>query len=321
MAMAMAMATQVVLVGGHESDGGAALDRFAPRLPHAVALPPGRRLHDAVATSLLAGETVVVVPMTFGRDPTMVADTARTLRWIASGHHGHGRPAPVAALALAAPFGVVDHLTARLRAVAGGVRSVDPQAAVVVAARTGDPFADAELHRIAHLVRVHGAGVEVAVATVDRDADVAPTLDRLRRLGIERSVVVPAGFAPGLDVDAALPAFAGMAQAGPLMSDAAVARIVTERVGAALHDLGHGRDGIAAGLAADHGHGYAHSHPHDSSRDHHDDHDHHEPTDDRLARPPAAPGTDQLGVTRWFPESLRTTTVPTTSRSTPVAPR
>jgi hypothetical protein len=301
-----AQAVQVVLVGGHESDGSAALVRFARRLPRAVALPPGRRLHDTVTTALQAGETVVVVPMTFGRDPTMVADTARTLRWIASGRHGHDRPV---ALALAAPFGVVDHLTARLRAVAGRVATRDPRAALVVTARASDPFDDAELHRIAHLVRVHGAGVEVAVATVDRDPDVAPTLDRLRRLGFERNVAVPAGFAPGLDVDAGLPRFAGLAQAGPLMSDAAVGRIVTERVGAALHDLGHGRDGIAAGLAADYGHGYAHSHSHS-------DHGHDHPT-----RPPAAPGTDQLGVTRWFPESLRTTTDPTTSRSTPVAPR
>jgi sirohydrochlorin cobaltochelatase len=292
-------AAGAVLVGGHESDGSAALARFAHRLPHAVAVPPGRRLHDAVTAALLSTETVVVVPMTFGRDPTMVADTARTLRWIASRHDGPP------AVALAAPFGVVDHLTARLRAVAGGVRSADPGAALVVAARSGGPFDDAELHRIAHLVRVHGAGVEVAVATLDHDADVAATLDRLRRLGFERSVVVPAGFAPGLGVDGGLPAFAGMSQAGPLMGDAAVARIVDERVDAALHDLGHGRDGIAAGLTADHGHGYAHSHSHDDHShedpDHHDHHDH--------------------GVTRWFRESQRTSTVPTTSRSTPVAPR
>jgi hypothetical protein len=303
-------ATQVVLVGGHESDGGAALARFEHLLPGAVALPPGRRLHDAVTRARAAGDTVVVVPMTYGRDPTMVADTARTLRWIADREGGPP------AVALAAPFGVPDHLTARLRAVADRVRTDDPGAALVVAARAGGPFDDAELHRVAHLVRVHGADVEVAVATLGGDAadgaDLALALDRLRRLGFARSVVVPAGFAPGLDVDAGRAGLAGMTQAGPLMGDAAVARIVTERVEAARHDLGHGRDGIAAGLAADHDHGYAHSHAapghdhhggpaHDHPHDHHDHHD--------------------QGRNRWSPESQRTTTVATTSRSTPVAPR
>ncbi|HEV7763299.1 MAG TPA: hypothetical protein VGO78_30020, partial [Acidimicrobiales bacterium] len=140
MADGVTATVQVVLVGGHESDGSAALARFARRLPRAVALPPGRRLHDAVTAALVAGDTVVVVPMTFGRDPTMVADTAKTLRWIASRHDG--------SVALAAPFGVADHLTARLRAAAGAVRARDPRAALVVAARSSNPFDDAELHRI-----------------------------------------------------------------------------------------------------------------------------------------------------------------------------
>jgi sirohydrochlorin cobaltochelatase len=293
--------TRVVLVGGHESDGGADLVRYEELVPRTVAVRPGRWLHDVAMAALDAGETVVAVPMTFGRDPTMVADTARTLRWVTERWGG--------AVALAAPFGVADHLTARLRAAAGAVHARDPGAALVVSARAGDPFDDAELHRIAHLVRVHGAGVEVAVATIDRDAAVAGVLDRLRRLGFDRSVVVPAGFAAGLDVDPADPACTGMAHAGPLMGDGAVARIVTERVDAALHDLQQGRDGIAAGLGADHDHGYAHSHPGPEPHPHPHDHQSHPHSH------------DPQGRNRWPAGSPRTTTAPTTSRSTPVAPR
>jgi hypothetical protein len=54
-----------------------------------------------------------------------------------------------------------------------------------------------------------------------------------------------------------------------------------------------------------------HSQSHDLGGPAHIHHDH----------PPAAPGTDQHGRKRWPPESQRTSTVPTTSRSTPVARR
>ena len=257
-------APRLVLVGGHGSGDAAELVRYERRLPRAVAVRPGRRLHDVVSAAVSDGETVVVVPMTYGRDPAMVADAAKTLRWLAVKHRG--------SVALAAPFGVVDHLTARLRAVTGAARARDPHAALVVAARASNPFDDAELHRIGHLVRVHGAGAEVVVATLDADGEVAGVLHRLRLLGFERSVVAPAGFSSGLDVDLDDPAFAGMSQHGTLTSDSAVARIVTERVEVARHDLHHGRDGIEAGLAADHGHGYAHSHG--SGQDNDQDHRH-----------------------------------------------
>ena len=298
------VATRVVLVGGHESDDGADLLRFEELVPRAVAVRPGCWLHDVAMAALDNGETVVAVPMTFGRDPTMVADTARTLRWVTDRWGG--------AVALAAPFGVADHLTARLRAVAGAAQSRDPEAALLVAARAGSAFDDAELHRIVHLVRVHGAAGEVAVATLGPDATtgIATAVDRLRRLGFQRSLVVSAGFT------ADLPAADGATPAGPLMGDAAVARIVSERVAAALHDLGHGRDGIGAGLAADHDHGFAHSHDHPHPHEHPHEHSH---AHDQLL--PAAPGPDQQGRFRWSAGSHRTTTAPTTSRSTPAAPR
>ncbi|WP_228549579.1 hypothetical protein, partial [Dietzia sp. SYD-A1] len=41
---------------------------------------PGRELHDLVTAEVESGALVVVVPMTFGRAPAMIADCSRTLR-------------------------------------------------------------------------------------------------------------------------------------------------------------------------------------------------------------------------------------------------
>ncbi|MFF3039822.1 hypothetical protein, partial [Arthrobacter citreus] len=79
----------VVLVGGHESGNGADLAFVPDLVPGALITPAGRPLHNLL-TRLLARSTeagsdprpVVVLPMTFGRNPTLVADTAKTLRWL-----------------------------------------------------------------------------------------------------------------------------------------------------------------------------------------------------------------------------------------------
>ncbi len=249
------MTTGSILVGGHE--GG-------------DVVAPGRRLQLAVEATLDQHGVAIVVPMTFGRDPAMVADAARTLRPLSTSRPGR--------IALAAPFGTADHLVALLR---GAARAAG-DAGLIVAARASNPFDDADLQRIAHLVRVHGAGLEVMATAVARDDDIASTLARLRLLGFPRSVAVPAGFARGLSLDLASPAFAGLSQHGALLGDAAVARVVTARVHDALHELAHGRDGIDDGLHADHGHGYAHSHAvgdehgdrHHAGDHRHDDHRH-----------------------------------------------
>jgi len=243
---------RTILVGGHESADGADLVRLEAVIPDARAARPGRRFHNAVSEALTAGETVVVVPMTFGRNPTMVADTAKTLKWLGAKHPGR--------LALAAPFGTIDHLTAWLRTAANEARAQDQDAGIVVVAVRSNPFDEAELHRVAYLVATHGAAEEVFAAIVDAGGSVAPTIERLRRLGIERSVVVPAGFAATSDEAFGQGVLAGSRFAGPLMTDSAIVRTVRTRVTAALDDLAAGRDGIDAGLDADHGHGYAHSH-------------------------------------------------------------
>lgn len=241
------MTIGAVLVGGHE------------RGRRSDVVAPGRQLQQAVIDALIEQPVVVVVPMTFGRDPAMVADTAKTLRWLAPSHPGR--------VALAAPFGTADHLVALLRGAARRAREADPDAGLIVAAPASNPFDDAELHRLAHLVRVHGAGIPVEVALLDDDADVVVAHDRLRRLGVPSSVVVPAGFGCGpVPVDVA-----GLSAHGPLLGEAAIARIIGSRADEARHVLlDHGDDGIAAGLDADHDHGYAHTH-----HDHHHDEEHH----------------------------------------------
>lgn len=287
---------RAVLVGGHESRQGADLDRLLAVLPGALVTPPGRLLHDRVRAVLESGAgPVAVLPMTWGRDPVAVADTARTLQWLSAGA-ARGR------LVLCEPFGTIDHLVALLRTAAARTVATQPAAALVVAAPRADPFDDAELHRVAHLVRTHGAGLEVGVACVGADADLARAIGRERLLGADAVVVVPAGFAAVSPRPSALD---GASFYGPLLSDRAIARIVGERVAAALHGLGHGRDGIADGLEADHGHGYAHSHegvPATGGHPHTHGHPHqHQHVDVAAAHAPVAPGPTRADATAPTP--------------------
>ncbi|QMW66084.1 cobalamin biosynthesis protein CbiX [Mumia sp. ZJ1417] len=244
-------AVTTVLVGGHESAQGSDLVSLLDALPGAVVTPPGRALRDAVTTHLAADEArVAVLPMTWGRDPVMVADAAKTLSWIAASA-GAGR------VALCPSFGTIDHMVAWLRRAATETARQCHGSGMLVTAPSSNPFDDAELHRIAHLVRTHGAGVQVEVACVAATADLAHAVDRARLLGSDDVVVVPAGFAR--TAPAGLPS-EHATFFGPLLSERAVLDVIRRRVGAAQHDLSHGLDGIAAGLLADHGHGYAHSH-------------------------------------------------------------
>ncbi|MCQ1949792.1 hypothetical protein NNX28_07590 [Arthrobacter sp. zg-Y859] len=267
----------VVLVGGHESDNGVDLSFITASVPGALITPAGRPLHN-VLTRLRGDRAdgadlapVVVLPMTFGRNPTLVADTAKTLRWLEAGAVPHG--AARAPLALADEFGTRDHLTAWLRTAAVEVRRLAPEAAVLIVADAANPFDDAELYRIAHLVRTHGAGNLVEVAAVT-DADAL--LEAVRRLGLlgsTETVVVPAGFRRVATVHGEAVPFGegGFAEArfyGALLSEQAVLRVIGERVRDALHNLSHGSTGIDAGLQADHGHGYAHSHAFDADSGH-----------------------------------------------------
>jgi sirohydrochlorin cobaltochelatase len=251
----------LVLVGGHESAGGDALPSLDghPGLhgPAPVRTGAGRPLERALARVLRerpAGRPVVVVPMTLGRDPRLVSDTARTVRWAA-------REQPAGALALAPPFGTADHLVSWLRA---ACRRLGDEDAVLIAAEAADPFDDAELHRVAALVRTYGGGrlVEVGLHGPDgRGLDAG--VDRCRRLGAVRVAILPADFAPPPGA------------AAPLLSTAAIAPIVADRVATACHRLAHhGDDGVMAAHGADHQHGFAHSHDHDHPDAHPQAHGH-----------------------------------------------
>ena len=246
----------LVLVGGHESRDGRALAALAA-WPELLGEPPlriaaaGRPLAAAIGqkagTQGFRGP-VVVVPMTLGRDPRLVADTARTVRWIA-------RDRPAGAVVLAEPFGTPDHLVSWLRA---ACRTHPSDTAILIAAPAADPFDDAELHRIAALVRVFGTHplVEVALLTPG-DHALQAGIERCRRLGADRVTVVPASFGT--------PAGA----AGPLLAPVAVASVVSARVAAACRRLVEsGEDGVSAALEADHHHGFAHAHDHDDNHGH-----------------------------------------------------
>ncbi|MEK8225317.1 hypothetical protein NKG05_03060 [Oerskovia sp. M15] len=92
-------------------------------------------------------------------------------------------------------FGALDHLISWLRRAATETAERRPGSAIVITARSSNPFDDAELHRVAHLVRTHGAGNAVEVACVEKDVDVVDAVRRARLMGSEDAVVVPAGFA------------------------------------------------------------------------------------------------------------------------------
>ncbi|MEZ0066367.1 sirohydrochlorin cobaltochelatase [Streptacidiphilus sp. MAP12-20] len=238
----------LVLVGGHESGGAEALQPLAASGHAFRAVGVGRDLVRAVADALAAvpGGPVCVVPMTLGRDPRLVADTARGLRWLAG-------PATVGRVALTEPFGSAGHLVGWLRAAAGRAAA----SAVLVTARAAGPFEDAELFRIARLVRQYGAHRWVEVAFTGGDPDVDEGVDRCRRLGATEVLLVPAGFGPAAPASTSV---AGAVDGGPLLSPHAVAGVLAARAHEALRRLRDGDDGIAAGLDAEHGHGYAHSH-------------------------------------------------------------
>lgn len=226
--------------------------------PGRPAAEPGRALADAVAAAVGTHPggpdelVVVVIPMTFGLQPSLVADAARTLRDVRT-RFGAG------SVCLAAPFGDASHHVAHLRAAmrrGSGTRTGADSGAgsgvdsALVVGRSIDPFADAELFRRARLARQYGAPRLVEVAFdggADPDPDLAAGLERCRLLGGGDPLLVPAGFGPAPSGDT-------------LLGAAAVRAVIDGRVADARHALAHGDDGVDAGVDAEDGHGYAHSH-------------------------------------------------------------
>lgn len=237
----------VIIVGGHEGGGEVRLEPLAKPVPVRRAAAAGRPLEEAVSRALdEAGLPVCVVPMTLGRDPQLVADTARTLVGLTRGPDA-GR------VVLADPFGSTTLLAGWLRvAVTRATDGLDPtEAAVLLTAKAASPFDDAELFRVAHLVRVQGKVPRVEAAFRGGDPDLAEGVERCRRLGARHIAVVPAGFGPAIDTAIDAP-MAGVIDGGPLLSPSEISGMVATRVDAAVLRLSRGDDGIAAGLDADH---------------------------------------------------------------------
>ncbi|MGW6207862.1 cobalamin biosynthesis protein CbiX [Streptomyces sp. NPDC055089] len=249
----------VIAVCGHEAAYGRALDGVVDAGVSIVS--SGRELFRSITAHGRRNTETVVVPMTLGRDPELVADTARTLRAVPAGERG--------TTVLAEPFGTSQHLVAWLRAAAGRVPETS---ALLVTAPSGDPFEDAELYWIAALVRRYGRSGLVEVAFTGGDPDPAEGIRRCRLLGAQRVAVVPAAFAlPDVPEEGTVP----VDLAGPLIPASALRRVLGERVADARRRWReHGDDGVAAGLTAAENHGHSHTHPPGEGHDHGHGHPH-----------------------------------------------
>lgn len=257
---------RVIAVCGHEAAHGEAL-RDLEALG-VVVVSSGRELYRAVAEHRPGTGQVCVVPMTLGRDPRLVADTARTLRALPS--DGGSRETRVL---LAEPFGTTTHLIAWLRAAAGRVPATS---SVLVTAPAGDPFDDAELYRVASLVHRYGRQPLVEVAFMGGGPDPAEGVRRCLLLGADRVVLLPAAFAvpevPAVPDTAGRPG-ARIGCTGPPVPRAALTRVLAERVADARRRWNErADDGITAGLSAADDHGHGHTHPPGEGHDHGHEH-------------------------------------------------
>ncbi|MFC4052074.1 CbiX/SirB N-terminal domain-containing protein [Actinomadura syzygii] len=242
----------VLAVGGHESlaAGTAGIH------------DPGRGLRTALGEHARA----VVVPMTLGRDPGVAQAAAQTLAWAAR----ERRPGD---LLLAPPLGTAAHLVGWIRAaVVRTIPGAGFHGAVLLVAPAADPEADAELFKVARLVRQYLPVRWVEVALADGEPDVAEGVERCRRLGAGEVVLVPASLVP-LRPDSSTGADR---VAGPLLGGAALAALVRERAAEAERRWRRNHDdGLAAAANQGHGHGHGHEHEHEHGgaheARHHDD--------------------------------------------------
>ena len=189
---------------------------------------------------------IVVMPMTSGRNLPLIADTAKTCQWFKRNHSN-------VRIALAAPPLGATTTLAFLRATLRRETSADDIAVICSAAI--DPFADAELFRIARLAWTHSSGADVVVAFDDVYPSVSQTLapykatlDDESLRPTRRSTVIRADLQTAENQK-------------PLITSTALATAISQSAKTALHLLqSHDDDGIEAALLADHEHGYAHSH-------------------------------------------------------------
>ncbi|WP_370384586.1 hypothetical protein [Catenulispora sp. GAS73] len=237
----------VVIVGGHEAGAGVVVD---PLVEHGPVLraPSARKALEATVRKALDNTDlpVCVVPMTLGRDPLLVADTARTLTSLA-GAAAAGR------VMLAEPFGDAILLAGWLRVAVSRAASRlgATDLAVLLTANPANRFDDAELFRIAHLVRVQNDLPWVEVAFRGGDPDVAQGVKRCEQLGARQVAVIPADFGPATDTPVP-----EVVDGGPLLAPSVISGMLATRIARAMLKLSQGDDAVAAGLDADHGRGH-----------------------------------------------------------------
>ena len=237
----------VVIVGGHEGGGDVALEPLSEYAEPLRAASRGR-LEETVRQALDGADLpVCVVPMTLGRDPRLIADTARTLTGLTDG-------ADADRIVLAEPFGNATLLLGWLRVAVA--RASDPleakDLAVLLTANAANPFDDAELFRIGYLLKTQAELPWVEVAFHGGDPSLDEGIERCQRLGASRVVVIPAGFGPATHHAST----ASVIDGGPLLTPAEISGMLATRIDAAMLKLSRGDDGINAGLDADHDHGH-----------------------------------------------------------------
>jgi sirohydrochlorin cobaltochelatase len=246
----MSGATVTVLYAGAEAPDPGALsaDTGVPVVTGPRALAPfleQARSQDA---------TLVLIPAGTDRDLTSVTQAAQALQWAQrSGVRVVLGPSLIDATR------AIAELRRHLRAVA------PDHDGVLFVARTVDPFADAELVRRVRLARQFSEDLEVEVAFEGSWPSPDTARDRLRALGAAQVAEIRADLALGED--------AGTAE--PLFRPSALATAAQRAAHTAVHLAeDHHDDGIAAGLLADHGTGFAHSHGDEDGHSHTHTHSH-----------------------------------------------
>ncbi|MFI6394298.1 sirohydrochlorin chelatase [Nonomuraea sp. NPDC050540] len=231
---------EILLAVGAESRGGLCLPPLlGPDGPRVCAV-------DRELRSAISRRPAVVVPMTLGRDPDLSAVAAQALRWAARGR-ADGE------LLLARPLAGTGHLVGWLRAALVHAKLTAASAVLLVAPAIG-PEPDAELFKIARLVRQFTPVRWVEVALSGGDPDVDEGVERCRLLGAEEVVLVPASFVPA-------PARPGTRTAGPLLGRASLLTLIHRRAAEAGHRWsGHRDDGLAEPMPHTHIHEETHTH-------------------------------------------------------------
>lgn len=202
---------------------------------------------SARALSELDFPHMVVVPACTGRDLTAITQAAQALQWL---QQRDAQRTLILGEALSGATYAIARMRHHIRRLAG---STD---AVMFISATVDPFADAELFRRVRLAQQFSENVDVSVAFDNPAA--APSIawpqpeeltERLHTLGHKSIQRVRADLY-----------YDPSQEQLPLFKNRGLTEAIVASDNNARHRAQHGHNGIAEGLLADHGAGFAHSH-------------------------------------------------------------